>query len=88
MGKVGLKRSDFTAKMHQIDFCWDSDAGPAGVAYSTTRHHLAVFKGPTSLRRGRSGKEGEKMEKGREKRDGRDGKGEREAEFPTSSMLL
>ena len=27
--------SDFKAKMHKLDFCWDSAADPTGGAYST-----------------------------------------------------
>jgi len=45
--------SDVKAKMHQFDFRWGSVKDPTGGAYSAPPNPLAVFKGPTSKRRGR-----------------------------------
>jgi len=49
--------SGFKAKMHQIDFRWDSAPDPAEAAYSALPDPLAVFKGLTSkVRDGVEGK--------------------------------
>jgi len=48
--------SDFKAKMHQIRFPLGLCPRPAGRADSAPLDPLAVFKGPTSKRRGGRGK--------------------------------
>jgi len=48
--------SDFKAKMHQIRFPLGLCPRPAGRADSALLDPLAVFKGPTSKRRGGRGK--------------------------------